>query len=144
MTQKSTKEPWMSRPLGALLVALLGVTAPLALTPLVFFVLGREDTSNVAIVYLFLIAAISIHLGYRSSILAAITSALSFDYYFLTPYHSFAIMHGRQLLTCSGMFGTAIFIGSLNERLRKQTRAARQSERRTEYHYALVKTLADA
>jgi two-component system, OmpR family, sensor histidine kinase KdpD len=144
MTHKLTKEPWTSRPLGALLAGLLGVAAAAALTPVAFFVLGREDTANVAILYLFLIAAVSIHLGYRPSIVAAITSALCFDYYFLVPYHSFAIMHGRQLLTCSGMFGTAVFIGALNERLRKQTRAARQSERRAEYHYALVRTLADA
>src|ERR1017187_456890 len=144
MIQKSTKEPWASRPLEAPLTAALGVVAAALMTPLALFVLGRADTANVVILYLFVIAAVSIYLGYRPSVLAAITSALCFDYYFLFPYHSFAILPGRQLLTFGGMFGTAVFISSLNERFRKQARAARQSERRTEYHYALVKTLAHA
>jgi two-component system sensor histidine kinase KdpD len=144
MIHKSTKEPWTSHPLGAIVAALSGIAAAAALTPLAVLVLGREDVSNVAILYLFLIAGVSIHLGYRPSILAAITSTLCFDYYFLFPYHSFAIMHGRQLLTFGGMFGTALFISALNERLRKQARAARHSERRTEHQYGLVKALADA
>jgi two-component system, OmpR family, sensor histidine kinase KdpD len=115
-----------------------------ALTPLALLVVGREDVANIAILYLFTIAAVSIGLGYLPSVLAAITSALCFDYYFLVPYHSFAITQGRQLVTFGGMFGTAIFISTLNERLRKQARDARQSERRTEYHYALVRALASA
>jgi|HubBroStandDraft_6_1064221.scaffolds.fasta_scaffold16257_4 two-component system sensor histidine kinase KdpD len=144
MIQKSTRESWTSHPLGGLLAAALGIAAAALATPVILLTLGREDTANAAILYLFLIAAVSIRLGHRPSVLAAITSALCFDYYFLLPYRSFTIMHARQLLTFGGMLGTALFISALNERLRKQARAARQSERRTEYHYALVKTLADA
>jgi len=129
---------------GTRLAALCGIAAAGAVTPLALFVMGRDDLANVAILYLFVIAAISIRFGYWPSILAAITSALCFDYYFLVPYHSFAITQGRQLLTFGGMFGTAIFISTLNERLRKQARDARQNERRTEYQYALIKALADA
>jgi two-component system sensor histidine kinase KdpD len=144
MTTKTTKDFSRLEVLRPLVAALMGVAAVAAVTPLAYLVLGREDVANVAVVYLFVIAAVSIRLGYRPSILAAITSALCFDYYFLVPYRSFAITHARQLLTFGGMFGTAIFISALNERLRRQARAARQSERRTEHHYALVKTLAEA
>ena len=76
MIHKSTKEPWPSHPLGAALAAFLGVAAAAAVTPIAVLVLGREDVANVAILYLFLIAAVSIRLGYRPSILAAITSTL--------------------------------------------------------------------
>jgi two-component system, OmpR family, sensor histidine kinase KdpD len=138
------KEPRVGGKVGRRSAALLGIAASAALTPLALRVMGRADVANVAILYLFVIAAVSIGLGYLPSILAAITSALCFDYFFLVPYHSFAITEGRQLVTFAGMFGTAIFISTLNERLRKQARAARQSERRTEYHYALVKALAQA
>jgi two-component system, OmpR family, sensor histidine kinase KdpD len=143
MTIRSPREPWTSRIPGAL-AAPLGAGAVALVTPVALLVFGRGDVANVAILYLFTIAIVSLRFGYRASMLAAITSAGCFDYYFLVPYHSFAITHTRQLATFGGMFGTAVFISTLNERLRKQARAARHSERRTEHHYALVKALAEA
>ena len=107
-------------------------------------VLGRHDDTNVALLYLFAIAASSIWLGYRSSLLAAVASALCLDYYFLPPYDSFVLASGREILTFAGMFGTAAFISTLNERLRKQARAARQSERRMQSLYELARELVDA
>ncbi|HVV51923.1 MAG TPA: DUF4118 domain-containing protein [Polyangia bacterium] len=143
MTTKPSKESWTAR-LPEPIAALLGVGLVAGATPLLLLAFGRTDAANVVIVYLFAIALVSVRLGYRPSILAAIASALCFDYFFLLPYHSLAITHGRQLVTFAGMFGTAVFISALNERLRRQARAARQSERRTEQHYALVKALAEA
>jgi|SRR5450631_474551 len=143
MSTKVAKDPWTSR-MPAVVSGVLGSAAAAILTPVGMFVFGREDTANVAILHLFTIALVSIYLGYRASILAAVTSTLCFDYFFLTPYHSFAIASGRELVTFGGMFGTAVFISTLNERLRKQAKAARQSERRAEHHYALIKALAEA
>ncbi len=143
MSTKATREPWTTRLPGPArdVLAVVGVAI---LTPALLFLFGREDVANVAIVYLFGIALASLRLGHRSSILAAIASAVCFDYFFLFPYHSLAITHVRQLVSFGGMFGTALFISSLNERLRRQARAARHSERRTEQNYALVKALAEA
>jgi two-component system sensor histidine kinase KdpD len=59
-------------------------------------------------------------LGYRPAILAAIASALCFDYFFLPPYGSLNIDNGRDLVTEVSMFGVAILASTLNERLRKQ------------------------
>lgn len=107
-------------------------------------VLGMGDVTNVTLMYLFAIAAVSVWLGYRPSLLAAVASALLLDYYFLPPYGSLIIGSGREILTFAGMFATAVFISSLNERLRKQARAARQSERRMEALYGLARELVDA
>ena len=76
--------------------------------------------------------------------LAAVASALCLDYFFLPPYNSFVLASGREILTFAGMFGTAAFISTLNERLRKQARAARQSERRMQSLYGLARELVDA
>jgi two-component system sensor histidine kinase KdpD len=143
MISKTAKEPWTSR-LSAPLAALLGVVMAVTVTVPAVIMLGREDVANVAILYLFTIAVVSVRLGYRPSILAAVTSAICFDYFFLVPYHSLVINHVRQLVTFGGMLGTAIFISTLNEKLRKQARAARHSERRIEHQYTLVKALSDA
>jgi two-component system, OmpR family, sensor histidine kinase KdpD len=143
MISRAAKEPWTWR-IPAPVAALLGIVTIVTLTPIALFIFGRQDVANVAILYLFAIALVSVRFGYRPSILAAVASAICFDYFFLAPYHSLAINHIRQLVTFGGMFGTAIFISALNERLRKQARAARHSERRIEHQYTLVKALADA
>jgi two-component system sensor histidine kinase KdpD len=124
--------------------AVLGIAAPALVTPLALAVFGREDLPNVAILYLFVVALVSLRLGYRPSLLAAVASALCLDYFFTVPYHSLAITQGRELMTLAGLLVTAIFISTLNERMRKQARAARQSERRTEQQAALVWALAEA
>ena len=107
-------------------------------------VLGRGDITNVTLLYLFEIAAVSVWMGYRPSLVAAVGSALALDYLFLPPYGTLIIGSGREILTFGGMFATAVFISSLNERLRKQARAARQSERRMEALYGLARELVDA
>ncbi|HEV3191022.1 MAG TPA: DUF4118 domain-containing protein, partial [Polyangiaceae bacterium] len=103
-----------------------------------------NDVTNITIGYLFVVAAVSMYLGYRPALVAAAASALCIDYYFLPPLNTFVIAGGRDLVTMGSMFGCAIFISTLNERLRKQARAARQNERRVEALYGLVRELSDA
>jgi len=108
------------------------------------FALGRADITNVTLFYLFAIAGASVWLGYRPSLLAALSGALCLDYYFLPPYDTLVIGSAREIITFGGMFLTAAFISTLNERLRKQARAARQNERRMEALYGLTRELLDA
>jgi two-component system, OmpR family, sensor histidine kinase KdpD len=143
MSTKAIKEPWTARLPGPV-PELLAVAGVIGLTPVLLFLFGREDVANVAIAYLFGIAFVSLRVGHRASVVAAVASAMAFDYFFLFPYHSLVISHVRQLVSFGAMLVTALFISSLNERLRRQARAARHSERRTEQNYALVKALAEA
>ena len=105
---------------------------------------GTDDVTNTTIAYLFTVAFVSMYLGYRPALVAAAASALCIDYYFLPPLNTLVIAGGRDLFTMGSMFGVAIFISTLNERLKKQARAARQSERRTDALYSLVRELAGA
>jgi two-component system, OmpR family, sensor histidine kinase KdpD len=107
-------------------------------------VLGREDVTNITLFYLFGIAGVSLWLGYRPSLLAALSGALCLDYFFLPPYGTFIIGSAREIVTFTGLFATAVFISTLNEKLRKQARAARQNERRMEFLYGLTRELIDA
>jgi two-component system sensor histidine kinase KdpD len=133
---------WRAR--RALVRDLLGIAIAGAATVLGLWLGGRRDLTNTAIGYLFVIALVSMRFGYRPAILAGITSALCFDYFFLPPYGSFNIDNGRDLVTEVSMFSVAILVSTLNERFRKQARVARLSERQTESLFALVKALADA
>jgi two-component system sensor histidine kinase KdpD len=134
--------------IGRLLVVLsrdlIGIVAVGLVTLLGLWLGGRGDITNAAIAILFVIAIVSMRLGYRAAIFAAGAGALCFDYFFLPPYGSIRITHFRDMLTDAAMFCVAVLISTLNERLRRQAEAARLSERRTEALYALVKDLAGA
>jgi len=143
MSREPTRKPEPFRIPGAA-SAVLGIAAPALVTPLALAIFGQEDLPNVSILYLFVVAFVSLQLGYRPSLLAAVTSALCVDYFFTLPYHSLAITKSRELVTLAGLLGTAIFISTLNERMRKDARAARRSERRNEQQAALVWALAEA
>jgi two-component system sensor histidine kinase KdpD len=107
-------------------------------------IVGRDDLNNVILVYLFAIAAVSVVLGYQPALVAATTSVVAFDYFFLVPYHSLMIANGRNVLTFAGMFVTAVFVSSLYERLREKARMARENEQRVETLYGLARALVDA
>ena len=124
--------------------ALPGIAAVAAVTVLGLWLGGRADLTNVSIAFLFVIAVVSMWLGYQAAILAAIASALCFDYFFLPPYGSLRITRSRDLLTDLAMFAVAVLVSTLQERLRRQAREARLSERRTESLYSLVRELADS
>lgn len=144
MTTRSSRAPRVSRWSGELLKAFVAVASIAATTWVAVTVFGLNDLANDTILFVFVIAAISVRLGYRASILAAIVGALLFDYYFLAPYYSLAIANGRQLVTFGALFVVAIFTSTMNERLRKEARSARVNERRTEQLYSLARDLAGA
>src|SRR5580693_6772232 len=73
MSIEPRRKPESLRIAGA---AVLGIAAPALVTPLALAIFGREDLPNVAILYLLVIAVVSLRLGYRPSLLAAVTSAL--------------------------------------------------------------------
>jgi two-component system sensor histidine kinase KdpD len=123
---------------------LMGVAAVAAVTALALWLGGRHDLTNTSIAYLFVIALVSTRCGYRPAVLAAIAGALCLDYFFLPPYGTLNIDNGRDIVTELSMLGVAVLVSTLNERARKQARAARLSEHRTQSLYALVKELADA
>jgi len=140
----AVKNGRVARSLGALKRDLIAIAAIGAVSLLGLWLGGRGDITNTAIAFLFVIAIISMRLGYRPAIIAASAGALAFDYFFLPPYGSIRITHFHDMLTDASMFCVAALFSTLNERLRKQAHAARLGERRTESLYALVKDLADA
>jgi hypothetical protein len=141
---KTVRDGKMWRMSQALKRDMPGVAAVAAVTAVGLWLGGRADLTNVPIAFLFVIAVVSMRFGYQAAILAAIASALCFDYFFLPPYGSLQITRSRDLLTDIAMLAVAVLVSTLNERLRREARSARLSERQTESLYALVRELADA
>ena len=75
--------------------------------------------------------------------LASLASVLLFDFFFVPPYHTFAVADTTQyLITFAVLFGIALSTSTLTARVREQAEFSRQRARRTEALYNMSRQLA--
>ena len=70
--------------------------------------------------------------GRGPSLLTAALSVAIYDYFFVPPYHTFAVADFRYVLTFAMMFGIGIVISTLTTRLRRQQLAVVRAAVRAE------------
>ena len=75
------------------------------------------------------------------SLFAALLSVAAFDFFFITPYYTFAVSDVRYFITFAVMFIVSFVISRLTLRVRQQAEAARLRERRTAALYNLSRDL---
>src|SRR5262249_6118880 len=100
--------------------------------------------ANLIMVYLLGTVLAAWRLGRGPSILVSVLSVAAFDFFFVTPYLTFAVSDTQYLVTFAVMLVVALVISTLTARLRQQVDAARQRERRTAILYAMTRELARA
>jgi two-component system sensor histidine kinase KdpD len=103
---------------------------------------GRFEQSNLAMIFLLGVALIASRFGRGPSILASVLGVLVFDFFFVTPYHSFAVSDTQYLVTLSAMLTIAMLISNLTANVRSQAKVAAHRERRASMLYAMSKDLA--
>ena len=96
---------------------------------------------DLAMVYLLGIMIVASRTGKGPSLLAALLSVASFDFFFVPPYYTFAVSDVKYFITFIVMFIVAVVISRLTLRVREQANAARLRERRTAALYNLSKEL---
>jgi two-component system, OmpR family, sensor histidine kinase KdpD len=97
--------------------------------------------ANLIMVYLLGTVLTAARLGRGPAILASVLSVAAFDFFFVTPYLSFAVSDTEYIVTFVVMLGLAALISTLTARIRGQAEAARQRERRTAALYAMTRDL---
>jgi two-component system sensor histidine kinase KdpD len=100
-------------------------------TTVSYFVEPHAQLAHLMILHLLGAVLVSTRFGYAVSAFTAITSVLAFDYFCIPPILAFALPDRHSVVTFVGMLITALTICFLIQRLRRQTRAARESEART-------------
>jgi two-component system sensor histidine kinase KdpD len=105
---------------------------------------GRSPLADVVMVYLFGIVLVSLRWGLGPSLCASVLSVLALDFFFVPPFHTFAVGDLRHVVTFAVMFMVATIISGLTKRVRDQAEAARSREVRTASLYALSRALAAA
>jgi two-component system, OmpR family, sensor histidine kinase KdpD len=120
----------------------LAVGAVGACTGLAWAMFPRFELSNIIMMYLLGVVAVSMRTGRGPSMLASVLSVAAFDFVFVPPYFTFAVADSQYLVTFAVMLVVALVISGLNVRGREQAEAARQRERRTATLYAMSGELA--
>ena len=97
---------------------------------------------DLAMLYLLGIVVAASRTGRGPSLLATALSVASFDFFFVPPYYTFAVSEAKYVLTFAVMFVVYFITSSLTLRVREQSEASRQRERRTSALYNLSRELA--
>jgi two-component system, OmpR family, sensor histidine kinase KdpD len=130
--------------LGPLVIGLLAGTAAVAMgTAAGLMILDRRLT-DVVMLYLLGVVAVAMRFGYAPSLFTTAASVAAFDFFFVTPYFSFAVADRRYVVTFAIMFFVAFVISNRTERIRRIASAARHREVRTAALYAMSRELAIA
>jgi two-component system sensor histidine kinase KdpD len=98
--------------------------------------------TNLVMIYLLGVVAVSLGLGRGPSILTTILSVAAFDFAFVPPRWTFAVRDTEYFLTFLVMLVTGLVISTLTARVQFQAESARRRERRTAALYAMSRELA--
>ena len=92
---------------------------------------------------LFILAVMitAIRFGRGPAVLAATLGVALYDFFFVAPFHTFAVADQRYVLTFAMMFGVGLVVSELTTRLRRQEMDALAREERTASLYALSRAL---
>ncbi|MEA5004815.1 MAG: sensor histidine kinase KdpD [Rikenellaceae bacterium] len=90
---------------------------------------------------LFLVSILAIFYGTGPILLAATSSALIWDYFFIPPQYTFHIDKAEDLFMLLMFFIIALLNGILTSRIRRQEKRIRMREERTQALYQLTKEL---
>jgi len=123
---------------------LWGIAFPLLLTLIDWPFRDMLTSGNILMVYLLGVFLMAIRLGLWPSILASLTSAAAFAFFFAPPIFSFAIADQENLVGLAVMLVVGIVTSNLAENVLYQARIAKHREQRVSSLYRLSKELAEA
>jgi two-component system sensor histidine kinase KdpD len=123
---------------------LWGIAIPLVLTLIDWPFREILTSSNILMFYLLGVFFVAIRFGFWPSILASLTNAAAFAYFFAPPIFSFAIAEPENLTGLAVTMVVGTVTSKLAESVRHQARVAEHRERRASALYRLSKELAEA
>jgi two-component system sensor histidine kinase KdpD len=123
---------------------LWGVATPLILTLIDWPFREILTSSNILMFYLLGVFFVALRFGFWPSVLASLTNAAAFAYFFAPPIFSLAIDEPENLVGLAVTMVVGTVTSKLAENVRHQARVAEHRERRASALYRLSKELAEA
>lgn len=102
------------------------------------------DSANIVMLFLLCVVLVAVKLGRGPSMLAAVLSVASFDFFFVQPRLSFAVSDVQYLLTFVVMLVVGLLIGQLTANLRFSAQVSASRERRAQSLFELTRDLSGA
>ena len=100
----------------------------------------KINSTTVALALLLAVLFIATLFGSRPAILASLIAVLVFNFFFLPPFHTFAIADPQNWIALTAFFVTAITVGELSARARKRAAEAVRGRREIERLYEQLRT----
>lgn len=101
-----------------------------------------DAEANTVMLFLAAVAWTAYRHGRGPAILASFLAVLIFDFFFVPPFHTFAVADAQYVVTFAVMLAIGLVISTLTSRLRAQIENTRHRERRTSALYELGKQLS--
>ena len=130
------RQIWRSYLASVVLVALITLAG--------FWIAPIVGGPNLVILYMLAVVLSALRWGRWPALVAAVLSALLFDYFFVTPYRSFAVTDIWYSITLLSLLGVGFIVSALAASAREEARLARKREAYTAAVYALTDSLAAA
>jgi two-component system, OmpR family, sensor histidine kinase KdpD len=96
----------------------------------------------VGFIFLLTVLAMGMLVSIGPILIAAVMSALIWDFFFIPPYGTFRISAPEDIAMCGAYLFVAIVTGTLTNRIRKRERMLHLREERTHVLYDIVRTMA--
>ena len=119
MIQRVIKSRWSSY-----VLAILGVAA---ITAILIPFRQRINSTTVGFAFLLAILFIAIAWGSKPALVASVLAMLSFNFFFLPPFHTFTIADPQNWVALAAFFITALAVGQLSARAKRRAEEAEAS-----------------
>ena len=108
-------------------------------------VVGRPQVANISMLYLVTVLVVAVAFGRVAAILASVLAFLTFDWFFVPPYHQLVVADAEELFSLALFLITAVVTGTLaaRERARADEARAREREATILYEAALLMSEPD-
>jgi two-component system sensor histidine kinase KdpD len=117
----------------------------IGLTTLICSPLSNPQSYHiVSFILLFVVALLAVFMGIGPVLLASTISAISWNYFFIPPFHTFHIEKTEDRLMFISFFIIALLNGILTNRIRRQERLVRDREIQTNALFQLTEELSKA
>jgi two-component system sensor histidine kinase KdpD len=122
-----------------------GVPASLAIVGLItmtgFWIETIIRGSNFAVLYMLAVIFSALRWGRQAAVLSAVSGALSFTFFFVPPYRSFAVTDIWYLITLIGLLTVGLITSMLTVAAREDARLARRREAYSAALYSFTNSL---
>ena len=99
---------------------------------------------NVAMIFLLAVLLCAFRFGVAPAISAALLSSLTYNFFFIEPFYSFAIAEPHEFVALAVFLAVAIVTGSMAGRLKQQSEAIRERVEETQALYEFSRVLSGA